>query len=227
MAQQLGRNGARAAYVSTHARLPSAMVAGRKANRLHRSSHGRAVDNLCDFGGRGCGPGDEETADATWMPDNNSIVFGPWSCIGSLGIRVLDVNTNHVSPLPGATEMWSPRVSPEGRYIAALSQHETKMMLFDIKTQKWEEISDHYSGYPSWSRDGEYLYFQDWYRGSGYPSRVERMRIRDRKLEIVVDLKSFDRLSIGTYMSWSGLAADDSVLLSRNNSTQEIYAVKW
>lgn len=172
-------------------------------------------------------PGDEETADATWMPDNNSIVFGPWSGIGSLGIRVLDVNTNHVSPLPGATEMWSPRVSPEGRYIAALSQHETKMMLFDIKTQKWEEISDHYSGYPSWSRDGEYLYFQDWYRGSGYPSRVERMRIRDRKVEIVVDLKSFDRLSIGTYMSWSGLAADDSVLVSRNNSTQEIYAVKW
>jgi hypothetical protein len=53
------------------------------------------------------------------------------------------------------------------------------------------------------------------------------MRMSARKPETVVDLKTLDRLSIGTFMSWSGLAPDDSVLLSRNNSTQEIYAVKW
>jgi DNA-binding winged helix-turn-helix (wHTH) protein/Tol biopolymer transport system component len=172
-------------------------------------------------------PGNDQTADATWMPDNKSIVFGPWKGGDSRGIKVLDSNTNQVSPLLGATEMWSPRVSPEGRYIAALSQQDGKMMLFDTKTQKWKELSANYSGYPSWSRDGKFLYFQDWDRGSGYPSRVVRIRIGDRKLETVVDLKSLDRLSIGTFMSWSGLAPDDSVLLSRNNSTQEIYAVKW
>lgn len=172
-------------------------------------------------------PGNEETGDATWMPDNKSIVFGPWGSGGSRGIRVMDLSTNRVSSLPGATKMWSPRTSPDGRYIAALSEQESKMMLFDATTQKWEELSDRYSGYPSWSRDGKYLYFQDWNRGSGYPSRVVRLRMRDRRLETVVDLKSLDRLSIGTFMSWSGLAADDTVLLSRNNSTQEIYAVKW
>ena len=172
-------------------------------------------------------PGNDETADATWMPDNKSIVFGPWKGGESRGIKVLDLNTNQVSPLPGATEMWSPRTSPDGRYIAALSQQDSKMMLFDAKTQTWEELCPHYSGYPSWSRDGKFLYFQDWNRGSGYPSRVVRTRISDRRLETVLDLKSLDRLSIGTYMSWSGLAPDDSVLLSRNNSTQEIYAVKW
>jgi Tol biopolymer transport system component/DNA-binding winged helix-turn-helix (wHTH) protein len=172
-------------------------------------------------------PGNDETADATWMPDNKSIVFGPWKGGESRGIKVLDLNTNQVSPLPGATEMWSPRTSPDGRYIAALSQQDSKMMLFDAKTQTWEELCAHYSGYPSWSRDGKFLYFQDWNRGSGYPSRVVRTRISDRRLETVLDLKSLDRLSIGTYMSWSGLAPDDSVLLSRNNSTQEIYAVKW
>jgi Tol biopolymer transport system component/DNA-binding winged helix-turn-helix (wHTH) protein len=172
-------------------------------------------------------PGNDQTADATWMPDNKAIVFGPWKGGDSRGIKVLNPSTNQVSPLLGATEMWSPRVSPEGRYIAALTQQDGKMMLFDTKTQKWEELSAHYSGYPSWSRDGKFLYFQDWDRGSGYPSRVVRIRIGDRKLETVVDLKSLDRLSIGTFMSWSGLAPDDSVLLSRNNSTQEIYAVKW
>jgi DNA-binding winged helix-turn-helix (wHTH) protein/WD40 repeat protein len=172
-------------------------------------------------------PGNDETADATWTSDNKSIVFGPWRGGESRGIKVLDLNTNQVTPLPGATEMWSPRTSPDGRYIAALSEQDSKMMLFDTRTQKWEQLSAHYSGYPSWSRDGKFLYFQDWNRGSGYPSRVVRTRISDRRLETVLDLKSLDRLSIGTFMSWSGLAPDDSVLLSRNNSTQEIYAVKW
>lgn len=172
-------------------------------------------------------PGDEETADATWMPDSKSIVFGPWSGGGLRGIKMLDLSTNQVSPLPGATERWSPRVSPDGRYIAALSQEDSKLTLYDTRTQKWQELSSHYSAYPSWSRDSKYLYFQDWSGGSGLPSQVVRIRISDRKLETIVDLKSLDHLSIGTFMSWSGLAADDSVLLSRNNSTQEIYAVKW
>jgi len=172
-------------------------------------------------------PGNDETADATWTPDNKSIVFGPWKGGELRGIKVLDLNTNQVSPLPGATEMWSPRTSPDGRYIAALSEQDSKMMLFDTRTQRWEQLSADYSGYPSWSRDGKFLYFQDWNHGSGYPSRVVRTRISGRRLETVLDLKSLDRLSIGTFMSWSGLAADDSVLLSRNNSTQEIYAVKW
>ena len=172
-------------------------------------------------------PGNDQTADATWMPDNQSIVFGPWKDAEKPGIRVLDVRTNQVRPLPGATGMFSPRTSPDGRYIAALSEQDSKMMLFDTRTEKWEELSAFYSGFPSWSRNGKFLYFQVWNRGIEYPSRVVRIRISDRKLETVLDFDSLDRLSIGTFMSWIGLAPDDSVLLSRNNSTQEIYAVKW
>ena len=172
-------------------------------------------------------PGNDEFADATWMPDNRSIIFGPWSSGKSRGIKVLDLNTKQIHALAGATEMWSPRISPDGRYLAALSQKDSNMMLLDMRLQKWEELCDDYSGYPSWSRDGKFLYFQDWNRGSGLPSRVVRARMSDRKLETVVDLKTLDRLSVGTFMSWTGLAPDDSVLLSRDNSTQEIYAVKW
>jgi Tol biopolymer transport system component/DNA-binding winged helix-turn-helix (wHTH) protein len=172
-------------------------------------------------------PGNDETADASWTPDGKSIIFGPWKGGAARGIKVLDLSTNQVSAFPGGNELWSPRISPDGRYIAALSQQDSKMMLFDRTTRKWEELASLYSGYPSWSRDGKFLYFQDWANGGASPSRVVRVRLTDRKLETVLDLRSLGRLSVGTFASWSGLAPDDSILLSRNISTQEIYALKW
>jgi len=100
-------------------------------NRLHGYDGQRSLDNLCDPAQGGVArhliPGNDETADATWTPDNKSIVFGPWKGGESRGIKVLDLNTHQVSPLPGATEMWSPRTSPNGRYIAALSEQDSKM----------------------------------------------------------------------------------------------------
>jgi DNA-binding winged helix-turn-helix (wHTH) protein/Tol biopolymer transport system component len=171
--------------------------------------------------------GNDEIADATWMPDGKSIIFGPWKGAESRGIKILDLNTNQVRPLAGATEMWSPRSSPDGHYVAALSEQDSRLMLFDRRTERWEQLSAHYSGYPSWSHDGRFLYFLQWNGESGFPSQVMRIRIGDRNEETIVDLKNLDRLSIGTFMSWAGLAADDSVLVSLNNSTQEIYALRW
>jgi hypothetical protein len=52
-----------------------------------------------------------------------------------------------------------------------------------------------------------------------------RVRIRDRKLERVADLKNFRQT--GASGSWLGLAPDDSPLLLRDTGTQEIYAPDW
>lgn len=54
-----------------------------------------------------------------------------------------------------------------------------------------------------------------------------RLRIRDRKLETVLDLKRVDRLPIASLMGWTGLAPEGSILLARNLSAQEIYSLKW
>ena len=80
---------------------------------------------------------------------------------------------------------------------------------------------------PSWSHDGRFLYFQDWSNGAGLPSRIVRLRISDRKLETVLDLKRVDRLPIASLMGWTGLAPEGSILLARNLSAQEIYSLKW
>jgi Tol biopolymer transport system component/DNA-binding winged helix-turn-helix (wHTH) protein len=171
--------------------------------------------------------GDEQFADPSWAPDGKSIVFGPWKDSEGRGIYVFDLSAKELSAVPESKELWSPRVSPDGRYIAAMTRNESKMMLFDKTTRKWDELANLYSGYPSWSHDGRFLYFQDWSNSVGLPSRIVRIRISDRKLETVLDLKRVDRLPIGSLVSWTGLAPDGSILLARDISAQEIYSLKW
>ena len=54
---------------------------------------------------------------------------------------------------------------------------------------------------------------------------VLRVRISDRTLEQVLDLKNSH---MGGYFGyWLGLAPDDSPLLLRDTGNQEIYALDW
>jgi len=118
--------------------------------------------------------------------------------------------------------MFSPQWSPDGRYIAAQSSDSLKQFLFDFKTNKWQELTSAVSiGYPSWSHDAKYLYYD---AQPGTEAGLYRVRISDRKVERIATFKDIRRAS-GIFGSWSGLTPDDSPLLLRDISSQEIYAL--
>ena len=163
----------------------------------------------------------EDQFDPCWSPDGSRIVLGSGYSNPNATIRILDVRTHQVSTLPGSKGLFAPRWSPDGRSISAMPIDSSSLMLFDLATQKWEEIAKITAAFPVWSKTGEYIYFlhqQD-------QMSVMRVRIRDRKLERVADLKNFRQT--GNYGYWLGLAPDDSPLLLRDIGTQEIYALDW
>jgi Tol biopolymer transport system component len=163
----------------------------------------------------------EEKLDPMWSPDGTKIVFGDGPANPKSRIRILDLNTHQVSIVPGSTGLYSSRWSPDGRYIAAMPFDSRSLMLFDVQTQKWDEIAKVTMGFPIWSKNGDYVYFL---HEENQPS-VMRVRIRDRKVERVADLKNFRQA--GFYSVWLGLAPDDSPLLLRDTGTQEVYALDW
>src|SRR5258708_36829296 len=68
------------------------------------------------------------------------------------------------STLPGSTGLFSPRWSPDGRYLAALSvEGSKKLMLYDFRTHKWSEwlTEANNVSYPSWSADSRYIYYDN------------------------------------------------------------------
>jgi eukaryotic-like serine/threonine-protein kinase len=158
--------------------------------------------------------------DPNWSPDGSKIVFGSQSNDPSSPIRILDLANEQVSTLPGSDGLFSPRWSPDGRYMAAFSGESTRILLFHFNTGKWTELAQGNFGWLNLSHDGNYVYTLD-----SKSNAVVRIRISDHKAEPVLDLKNFS--TAGRYGGSVALTPDDSVLLLRNTGSQDVYSVDW
>ena len=165
--------------------------------------------------------GPDEQFDPNWSPDGGKIVFSGIGFDPKSAIRVFNLATHQITTLPESQGKFSPRWSPDGRYICALSADLTRLLVFDFQTQKWSELAKGNVGFPSWSKDGQYLQLLDL---TGKTS-VIRIRLKDAKMERIVDLKDFSQT--GYWGVWLGIAPDDSPLLLRDTGTQDVYSLDW
>jgi serine/threonine protein kinase/Tol biopolymer transport system component len=164
-----------------------------------------------------------EQVDATWSPDGKKIAFGR-NGAQVLTISIIDLATHQVTTVPGSESLYSPRWSPNGQYLAALNTDSSKLLLFDFKTQQWSDwITEPGAiGYPNWSQDGSYLYYDSAF--TDHPA-FRRVKVGQTHSELLVDMKGLSRYITLPAYAWSGVAPDGSALFVRDLSTDEIYAL--
>jgi Tol biopolymer transport system component len=135
----------------------------------------------------------------------------------------MDLQTHQVSVLPGSQGAFSPRWSPDGRFLVAVGGDSRKLVLFNFRTQKWTDWVTQTTdlGFPDWSRDSKYLYFDSTFSND---QSYRRVKVGESKSEEVVSLKDLRRY-MGSVALWSGLAPDGAPIFVRDVSTQEIYAL--
>jgi Tol biopolymer transport system component len=163
-----------------------------------------------------------DLSDPVWSPDGKRLLVGQDPSGGATVIRSIDLATHEVAVIPGSDGLFSPRWSPDGRYLAALNAQSTKLLLYDFKTQKWSDWTTELIGFPNWSRDGTYLCYDSPF--TDHPT-FRRIKVGQTHSELVADLKGIVRYSVPPAFGWSGSAPDGSALFSRNLSTDEIYAL--
>jgi len=162
--------------------------------------------------------------DLGWSPDGTSLIFhsgmADFVSTSPRAIHLLDLRTRQISKLPDSDGLYSPRWSPDGRYIAALRVRQEILLIFDVHKKKWSELTKIAVGFPMWSRDSKYVYFDS---AENAPD-LYRVGIADKKLEKVASLRG-----IRVAMTWggflTGLAPDDSPLVMRDVGNQDIYAL--
>jgi eukaryotic-like serine/threonine-protein kinase len=168
--------------------------------------------------------GEFQVVRPSWTADGNSLVFLDSNGTGEPGvIKVVNINTSQVNPVPGSKDLTAPVTSPDGRYIAGPSVDGRTLFLFDFSTGKWSDLLKMDVGWISWSRDSKYIYFDT---GLSENPAVYRVRVADRKLERIADLKGFRRVVFG-WIPWSGVTPDGAPLLLRDISSQEVYALDF
>jgi Tol biopolymer transport system component len=131
-------------------------------------------------------------------------------------IRTLDLDSGTETVLAGSKGKWSPRWSPDGRYILAATTDASELHLFDCKSRRWKPLASLRAiNDPTWSSDGRFVHLT---ASTERGIALFRIKVADGKREELALRPEFE-------YSWSGVAPDGSPLTLRSIKLEEIYAL--
>ncbi|MHB8303891.1 MAG: winged helix-turn-helix domain-containing protein [Acidobacteriaceae bacterium] len=165
-------------------------------------------------------------ADPDWSPNGNSLVFGRLPDLMAekslpKAIYMVDLKTRQVATLPNSEGLFSPRWSPDGRYIVAMPLDQSKLVLYDAAAHTWKTLIARPAHDPVWSNDSRWIYFHD-FLAEDKP--VYRVSVPDGKLERVAGLQSVQPLDVLDFR-FAGLTPGNVPLVSARISTANMYSV--
>jgi Tol biopolymer transport system component/DNA-binding winged helix-turn-helix (wHTH) protein len=165
-------------------------------------------------------------ADPSWSPDGQSLVFGRINdAMGKENaartLHILHLQTNQVEQVPASDGFFSPRWSPDGHYIAALSLDQRQVRLYDVANHTWKALAVPSGADPVWSSDSRSLYVH----GSLDPAQpIYRVSIPDGHVQEVVRLADSRENDAVDYV-FGGLTQDNTPLIRARIFAGNLYSL--
>ena len=165
-------------------------------------------------------------ADPSWSADGQSLVFGRVNdAMGKENaartLSVLTLASGAVDQVPGSDGLFSPRWSPDGRYVAALTLDQRQVRLFTVATRSWTTLAVTSGADPIWSSDSRSLFLH----ASLDPSQpIERVSIPDGHVEVIVRLADA-RENDAVDFVFGGLTRDNRPMIRSRSFTGNFYSL--
>ncbi|SEC00040.1 winged helix-turn-helix domain-containing protein [Terriglobus roseus] len=165
-------------------------------------------------------------ADPTWSPDGQQIVLGQTPDLmgkdaAPRTIQIFDLRTNKLTTLDGSSGLFSPRWSPDGHHIAAMSLDQRELRLYDVATRQWRVLATRAAADPVWSPDSRSLY-ADAFTEPGQP--VYRVNVADGHMEDLGGIANF-RSTEFSDLVLCGVFDDGTVAVRGRLTTANLYAL--
>ncbi len=165
---------------------------------------------------------DKNSVAANWSPDGNLLVFNSLIVGGAIELHILDLRTGKVSIVPSSEGNFGALWVTQDMLVAA-NRDSTKFQTFDLRTQKWTDLTTGRFVNAMVSPDSKYLYFTT----AGKEPTALRIRFADHRTETIASLKDLRRaVDPFTANTQIDVAPDGSPIFTLDRGTQEIYALK-
>ena len=165
-------------------------------------------------------------ADPGWSADGGRLVFGREPDLmgkesGSHRLEVIDLATRKIEDIPDSEGLFSPRWSPDGHWIAALSLDQKRVMLYDVDRRHWRLLASTSAADPVWSADSKAIYVHAFLAG-GDP--ILSLQVPGGAMQTAANLADFHNGEAANYF-FGGLTPRNEPLVQPRVGTGNLYSL--
>ena len=165
-------------------------------------------------------------ADPGWSSDGDQIVFGREPDLmgkesGSHALKILRLSTHKIEDILNSENLFSPRWSPDGRWILALTRDQRNVMLYDVALRQWQRLISTSAADPVWSADSKGVYLHAF---SADREPILRVEVPSGRVRTLADLGNFHNGEAANYF-FGGVTPKGEPLVQPRVGTGNLYTL--